>query len=362
VRYKLFGRSGLRVSELCLGTFGFGFNSRTLNIDADLGSDATESKAIFEAFANAGGNFIDTAHVYGDGSGSSERLVGEFIRTDRDHFVISSKYTQSFGNDLSKAGNSRKNMRRCVEESLARLGTDHIDLYWLHAWDFSTPMEEILRGFDDLVSSGKVTYIAASNVEAWRLSSANMLAELRGWAPFIGIQIQYNLAERSAERDLLLMAKELDLGIAAWSPLDGGTLTGKYNEEMSKGSGRWATLGIGISEHKRAIVRVLSEVAHEVGCTAGQAALAWLRQQKRFTNAVIPILGARKVSQIKENLGCVDVVLSSEQFRRLDEATVIDMGYLNRFLTVRGPLGARDFSFAGQFDRVDNHRDSAGAR
>jgi aryl-alcohol dehydrogenase-like predicted oxidoreductase len=217
MRYKLFGRSGLRVSEFCLGTATFGVNERfaqMFGVDVTSGADARESRSIFDAFAAAGGNFIDTADVYGDGEGASEKLIGEFIHSDRDHFVISTKYTQSFGKDLSMAGNSRKNMRRCVECSLKRLGTDHIDLYWLHNWDFSTPMDEILRGFDDLVSLGKVGYVAASNVEAWRISSANTLADLRGWAPFIGIQIQYNLLERTAERDLLPMAKELDLGIA----------------------------------------------------------------------------------------------------------------------------------------------------
>jgi aryl-alcohol dehydrogenase-like predicted oxidoreductase len=356
MRYKLLGRSGLRVSELCLGSAGFGFDARKFGMNVEMGSDAEESRAILEAFASAGGNFIDTAHVYGDGA--SERIVGEFMKADREHFVIATKYTPTLGKDLSKAGNSRKNMRRCVEESLTRLGTDHVDVYFLHNWDFSTPMEEILRGFDDLVSSGKVTYVAASNLEAWRLSSANMLADLRGWAPFIGIQIQYNLVERTAERDLLPMAKELDLGIIAWSPLGGGVLTAKYNDTVTKsGAGVVGRDGRSeVSERHIEIARQVSDVARDIACTPSQVALAWLRQQKQFGNAVIPIVGARRVSQMKENLGCLEVVLSAEQFRRLDEGTAIDLGYLHRFQTVRGPTGALDASFGGQYDSVDNHR------
>jgi len=347
MRYKLFGRSGLRISELCLGTAGFG-------MDAAPGSDAGESRLIFEAFAEAGGNFIDTAHVYGDGA--SENCIGELIKADRDHFVVATKYTPSFGKDLGKAGNSRKNMRRCVEESLRRLGTDHIDLYWLHNWDFTTPMDEILRGFDDLVSSGKVTYVGASNVEAWRIGRANMLADLRGWAPFIGIQIQYNLIERTAERDLLPMAKELDLGLAAWSPLGGGVLTAKYNRAARTNGPVAGREGRPIAESQLQVAHLVSEIASDVGFTSCQVALAWLRQQDRFTNPVIPILGARTAAQMKENLGCLDVVLSSDQLRRLGELTRVDMGYLHQFLTVRGPTGSRDVSFGGQFDRVDNHR------
>lgn len=351
MRYKLFGRSGLRVSELCLGTAGFGLDSRRFGVDADWGSNAKDSQGIFEAFAEAGGNFIDTADVYGEGT--SEKFVGELINSDRDHFVVATKYTQSFGQDLSKSGNSRKNMRRCVAESLKRLNTDHIDLYWLHNWDCSTPMDEILRGFDDLVSSGMVTYVAASNVPAWRLSSANTLADLRGWAPFVGIQVQYSLVERSAERELFPMAKELDLGITAWSPLGGGVLTGKYEDPGSRG--RWTDLGSKVSDRQRGTVRDVLQVAQEIGCTPSQVALAWVRQQQRYRNAVIPIIGARTLSQITDNLGCLSAILSADQYSRLDEASAIEADYLERFLTMPGP-GARSFSFAGRYSDVDNHR------
>jgi aryl-alcohol dehydrogenase-like predicted oxidoreductase len=352
MRYKLFGRSGLRVSEISLGTGGFGLDAKKLGLKVDWGGcDEEQSRAIFDAYAEAGGNFIDTASVYADGA--SETMVGKLIRGDRDHFVVATKYTQSFGTDISKSGNSRKNMRRSVEESLSRLGTEHIDLLWLHNWDFSTPMDEILRSFDDLVSLGKVTYVAASNVEAWRLSGANMLADLRGWAPFIGIQICYSLSERTAERDLLPMAKSLDLGIAAWSPLDGGILTGKYSIDDVKAGARWA--GQALPPRKHEIAKLVFEVSSEYGCTPTQAALAWLRQRKCFSNAVIPIVGARNVAQLRDSLGCVDVNLGEEQLRRLDEGSAIDMGYLNDFLTSPG-LGVRELSYSSQYDRVDNHR------
>ena len=356
MRYKLFGRSGLRVSELCLGTAHFGVTERfakTVEWNTDCGSNADESAKIFDAFANAGGNFIDTADVYGDGDGASETLVGEFIKADRDHFVVSSKYTLSFGSDPSKAGNSRKNMRRSVEQSLRRLKTDHIDVYWLHAWDFTTPADEILRGLDDLVSSGKVTYIAATNVEAWRISSANTLADLRGWAPFIGIQICYSLAERTAERDLLPMAKEFDLGITASAPLAAGLLTAKHLGAETQVDGRWS--GRPIPNKYLEVAKIVAEVAHETACTAGQVALAWLRQQTRYRNAVIPILGARTSSQMRENLECTGIVLGRDQWRRLDEATAVDKGYLQQLLTVPGH-GVRDSSHAGQFENIDNHR------
>jgi aryl-alcohol dehydrogenase-like predicted oxidoreductase len=184
------------------------------------GADRETSRAVFDAFVEAGGNFIDTAYVYTDGE--SERLVGEFVAADRDHFVIGTKYSSSLDHDIGKAGNSRKNMMRSVEASLRRLATDHIDVFWLHTWDGATPIEEIMRGLDDLVRAGKILYVGFSNTPAWQVARAGMLADLRGWAPVVAIQIEYSLAERTAERDLLPMARELDLGVLAWSPLAGG--------------------------------------------------------------------------------------------------------------------------------------------
>jgi aryl-alcohol dehydrogenase-like predicted oxidoreductase len=342
MRYKLHGRSGLRVSELCLGAMTFGS-------DWGWGGDDDQSRAMFDAFADAGGTFIDTAHVYTEGA--SERLVGEFIQSDRDHFVVATKYTPSTGTDISKSGNSRKNMMRCVEESLARLGTDHIDLYLVHFWEGTTPVDEIMRGLDDLVSAGKVLYVAISDTPAWQISRANMLADLRGWSPFVGIQVEYSLVERTAERELLPMAKELDLGMTAWSPLAQGVLSGKF-------------LGAGTSESTRQqaahiparhmeIARLVVEIAKEYGCSPSQVALAAIRQMSKWGD-IIPIIAGRNAAQIKDNLGCLNVVLDEAQLKRIDEATAVDMGFPHDMLKAQF---VRDFSFGrGNYDKFDNHR------
>jgi aryl-alcohol dehydrogenase-like predicted oxidoreductase len=342
MRYKLFGRSGLRVSELCLGAMTFGK-------DWNWGADAVESRAMFDAFASAGGNFIDTAHVYTNGT--SEKLVGEFIAGDRDHFVVATKYTPSTAGDLVKAGNSRKNMMRCVDESLERLGTDHIDLYWLHLWDSTTPLDEVMRGFDDLVAAGKVLYVAVSDTPAWQISRANMLADLRGWAPLIGIQVEYSLAERTPERELLPMAKELDLGITAWSPLAGGVLTGKYASAATAGTGR-AKVMKDISARKLAIAAKVVEIARAIGHTPSQVALAAIRQQQRF-GQIIPILGASSLQQMQDNLGCVEVVLSSEHLRVLHEVSAIQLGFPHDLLVSEM---ATSFAVGGDTRVLDNHR------
>ena len=219
MRYKLLGRSGLRVSELCLGTMTFGGGAGSLGVG---GADERESRAMFDLFADAGGTFLDTACSYS--GGRSEELLGDFVAGDRDRFVIGTKYTNSHAGGLATSGNSRRNMVRSVEESLKRLRTDRIDLFWLHIWDFTTPVDEVLRAFDDLTAAGKVIYVGASDTPAWEISRANMMADLLGMNPFIAIQVEYSLLERGGENDLLPMAKSLDLGITAWSPLAGGTL------------------------------------------------------------------------------------------------------------------------------------------
>ena len=226
MRYKLFGNSGLRVSELCLVAMTFGE-------EWGWGASKDESRRLFDAFAEAGGKFSDTANHYTDGT--SERYVGEFIAAERERFVLATKYTlNSRPDDPNGGGNHRKSMMQAINASLKRLGTDYIDLYWLHAWDFMTPVDEVMRAFDDLVRSGKVLYIGISDAPAWIVSRANTLAELRGWSPFVGLQIQYSLIERTPERDLLPMARALDIAVTAWGPLGGGLLTGKYNPEADK--------------------------------------------------------------------------------------------------------------------------------
>ena len=229
MNYRLLGNSGLRVSELCLGTMTFGE-------EWGWGANKEESRKIYDAYREAGGNFLDTANVYT--GGTSERMLGEFLQGHREQMVVATKYTNALTTgDANAGGNQRKNMVQAVEGSLQRLKTDYIDLYWLHIWDQLTPIEEVMRAFDDLVRQGKVLYVGVSDAPAW-VSRANTLAELRGWSPFIGLQIEYSLVERTVERELIPMAKALGLGVTAWSPLAGGALTGKYSG-ATKEEGRY---------------------------------------------------------------------------------------------------------------------------
>jgi len=217
MRYKLLGKSGLRVSELCLGTMTFG----DVWQDWGLATSKDESRKIFDCFAEAGGNFIDTANKYNEGG--SESLLGEFLESDRDHFVVATKYTLfTREGDPNACGNHRKNMVRALEASLKRLKTDYIDLYWVHAWDFMTPVEEVIRGLDDMVRAGKVLYVGISDTPAWKVTQAQMMAELRGTTRLIALQIEYSLLERTVEGELVPMARELGLGITPWSPLKSG--------------------------------------------------------------------------------------------------------------------------------------------
>jgi aryl-alcohol dehydrogenase-like predicted oxidoreductase len=341
MRYKLFGRSGLRVSELALGTMTFG-------PEWGWGSDKEESKKVFDVYANAGGNFIDTANRYTDGT--SEKYVGEFIRSDREHFVVATKYTLfTRHGDPNFSGNHRKNMMQAIEASLKRLGTDYIDLYWLHAWDYTTPVDEVMRGLDDLVRSGKILYIGVSDTPAWIVSQANTLAGLRGWSRFVGLQIQYSLLERTVERELLPMARALDLAVTPWGVLGAGVLSGKYNLNDKPKEGR-AVAGGAKDERNLSIAQTVTEVAAEIGCTPSQVALAWVRQQP---GVIIPILGARRVEQLQDNLNCLKISLSKDQMDRLSEISKIDMGFPHTFYN---DPRIRDIIYGGTYEQIDNHR------
>jgi aryl-alcohol dehydrogenase-like predicted oxidoreductase len=319
----MFGRrTGLRVSELALGAGNFGTRWGH-------GAECAEAKKVFNAYVEAGGNFIDTADGYQ--FGESEELVGEFIASDRDYFVLATKYTlgTTATDGISRTGNSRKNMVRSVEGSLRRLKTDRIDLYWAHFADGVTPMEEILRAFDDLVRSGKILYAGLSNFPAWRVSRADLLAEVRGWAPLAGIQIEYSLAQRTADRELLPMAEALGLGAALWSPLGGGFLTGKYR---TSDDGRLNTrLGVLVHTEKTAretaILDSVLAVAKEAGASPTEVAIAWLlHKAAASTTSLIPILGSRTREQLDATFGALDVKLSSDQVGRLDTASAIPLG------------------------------------
>jgi aryl-alcohol dehydrogenase-like predicted oxidoreductase len=287
-----------------------------------LGAGHEESRAIFETFANAGGSFIDTADHYADGE--SERIVGQLIAPERNNFVLATKWSASRALGLHQSGNSRRNMARAVEASLRRLNTDRIDLYFLHIWDFTTPWEEILRGLDDLVRAGKVHYVAISDTPAWEISRAQMMAELRGWTSFAGIQIEYSLASRTADRELLPMADMLGLGVSAWSPLAGGVLSGKYASRPTAETTRRDPGSL--SPALLAVADEVIAVAAELGVTPSQVAIAWVRQWGR-TAPIIPIVGARTRAQLQDNIGALDILLDQAAMDRLNAVSAIEYGF-----------------------------------
>jgi aryl-alcohol dehydrogenase-like predicted oxidoreductase len=323
MRYRIFGRrTGLRVSELALGAGNFGTRWGH-------GAERDEAQKVSDAYAEAGGNFIDTANSYQ--FGESEEIVGEFVAADRDHFVLATKYTigTNANDGVSRTGNNRKNMVRSVEESLKRLKTDRIDLYWAHFADGVTPIEEILRAFDDLVKAGKIHYAGLSNFPAWRVARADLLADLRGWAPLAGIQIEYSLAERTADRELLPMAEALGLGAALWSPLGGGFLSGKYRQSDE---GRIKSVLARLvhaekSARETGILDAVLVIAKEVDVSPAEIAIAWLlHKAAKSPTTLIPILGPRTPEQLAGNLRALNVTLSQQQIARMDEASVIPLG------------------------------------
>jgi aryl-alcohol dehydrogenase-like predicted oxidoreductase len=347
VKYRLLGHSGLRVSEICLGTMTFGE-------DWGWGASRDDSRRLYEIFREAGGNFIDTANVYTNGA--SESLLGDFMHGHRESIVLATKYTNAMpGTDPNAAGNHRKSMMQSVESSLRRLKTDYIDLYWMHVWDRVTPVDEVMRAFDDLVRQGKVLYIGVSDAAAWWISRANTIAELRGWTSFVGLQIEYSLLERTPERELLPMARALGLTVTAWSPLASGLLTGKYRISESgvhseDGKSRMDNPEMQQfmqnRERTTRVIEALKEVAAKAELTPAEVALAWLRHRSQ---PIIPIVGARKVEQLKANLTIVDIRLSDAYVRRLDEVSKIELGFPHEFL--EKPM-VQTFTFGGLRERI----------
>lgn len=337
MQYKLLGRSGLKVSELCLGTMGFGTAT-------PWGVDKAASFSIMEAFGNAGGNFLDTANRYQDGM--SEEIVGAFINQhDRDYWVVATKYSL-YDNQTNPnaSGNNRKNMMRSVEQSLKRLNTDFIDVLYLHIWDALTPMDEVLRGLDDLVRQGKVNYIAISDTPAWMVSKGQTMAELMGWSQFVALQVEYSLLQRTPERDLIPMAKHFGLTVTPWAPLAGGALTGKY---LRNDPGRIKEGSKRLNEQAVTITKEVMAIAEETGTTPGQVALAWTMQQG-FSS--IPIVGATKLSQMQDNLGVIGLQLSKEHLQRLDAISKIELGFPGEFYQEDGVKLA---NFGGFYNKVE---------
>ena len=319
MRYHTFGRqTGLRVSEYALGTANFG--------TSDTGAGPEASRQIFEAFVAAGGTTFDTSNLYQDGQ--AETVLGELLGGHRDDFVVITKYsgTRQDRPRPGTTGNSRKTMIRSLEASLRRLRTDYVDVFMPHFPDGTTPIEEILAGFDDLIRSGKVLHGGLSNFPAWRVAGAAVRADLRGLAPLAGIQTEYSLAERSAERELLPMAQAHGLGVVLYSPLAGGLLTGKYRQGEK---GRLSARGDAVegSPQRAAVVDAVLGIADETGTSAVQVSLAWLRRRAALARtALIPIVGPRSPAHLQEYLRSLDLELGEQHYQRLDEVSAVRLG------------------------------------
>ncbi len=323
MKYIPLGRSGLKVSEICLGTMTFG---------EEFGIGAPESvcREIYAAYRDAGGNFIDTADIYN--AGTSERFLGTFIAGERESIVLASKYGMNTRTDDPNAGgNQRKNLVQSLNASLKRLGTEYIDLFWVHAWDGNTELREVMRALDDQVRNGKILHIGISNAPAWAISAANTLAEERGWTPFTAMQLHYNLVERSIEGEYFTLANVQNMAITPWSPLAGGLLTGKFNRNQDPAAQQGTRLADSprraqlLVDRNLEVAEKLVEFAQEMSCSPAQLSLAWM--MRRTATCVVPIIGARKLEQLQDNLGAAQIELTPAQIATLDELTAPDPSY-----------------------------------
>lgn len=310
--YVTLGRSGLRVSPMCLGTMTFGD-------DWGWGSSVQESEAILDRYLERGGNFIDTANAYT--RGHSEVIIGDYLaRTPgrRDRVVVATKFLSNlYPGDPNGGGAGRKSIQAACEQSLRRLKTDYIDLYWMHCWDRHTPVDETMRALDDLVRAGKVRYIGFSDTPAWKVAQAHTEALFRGWTPLVALQIEYSLVERTVEGELMPMARELGLGVTPWSPLRGGVLSGKYTRANAGTvtADRGTRVTDFLTERNYRIIDELQRIAGETGASVASVALAWLQARAGVASTII---GARRLDQLDQNLAGLDVTLSAEQHAALD--------------------------------------------
>src|ERR1700692_1967292 len=319
--YVTLGRSGLRVSPLCLGAMTFGE-------DLGWGSSVDESQRIIDRFVELGGNFIDTANFYT--KGHSEQIIGDHVgrhHARRDRLAIATKFSGNlYPGDPNGGGSGRKSIVAACEQSLRRLQTDYIDLYWLHNWDVHTPIEETMAALEDLVRAGKVRYLGVSDTPAWKIVEANVTARFRGWSAFVGLQIEYSLLERTVEQELVPMARELGVGITPWSPLKSGALSGKYTR-LNAGQIKQARgffVAPFLSEKTYAIVDELDIIARAHESTVARVALAWGQAQPGVTSTII---GARRLEQLEDNLKALEVKLSAEELGRLHALTKPTFGF-----------------------------------
>ncbi|MDX6316290.1 MAG: hypothetical protein QOF84_253 [Streptomyces sp.] len=331
------GRSGLRVSPFCLGAMTFGE-------DHGWGATAAESEAMIAEYLDRGGNFIDTANIYTNGH--SEKIIGDFFagqNARRDRTVIGTKFFCNLHEgDPNGGGGGRKAMIHQCEDSLRRLQTDYIDIYWLHNWDRTAPIEETLRALDDLVTAGKIRYIGFSDIPAWKAAEAQTVAHFRGWSPVIAMQLEYSLLERTVEGELIPMAQELGMGVMPWSPLKGGFLSGKYSRKNadSVDSKRAALMGGGPSEADYDVIEAVNAVAADQDVSPASVALAWVRSRQGVTSTLI---GARRMEQFRENLAALDVTLTPAQIASLDEVSEPALNFPAHYNTHLAPT----LAFAG---------------
>jgi aryl-alcohol dehydrogenase-like predicted oxidoreductase len=328
------GRSGLRVSPFCLGSMTFGE-------DLGWGASVADSEAMIAAYLERGGNFIDTANSYTNGH--SEKIIGDFFaqaKGHRDRVVIGTKFFCSlFEGDPNGGGAGRKALMQQCEASLRRLQTDYIDIYWLHLWDRTAPIEETLRGLDDLVASGKVRYIGVSDLPAWKVSQAQTLAHFRGWAPITAVQLEYSLLERTTEGELIPMAREMGMGVMPWSPLKHGFLSGKFRSDSAGSVDTKRDLGAP-SEKDHVVIDALCAVADEVGATPAAAALAWVRSRPGGASTII---GARRLDQLEANLAALEVDLTAAQVAKLNAVSEPALNFPGQINTHLAPM----FGFPG---------------
>ncbi len=319
--YVTLGHSGLRVSPMCLGAMTFGE-------DLGWGSSVEESVRIMDRFIELGGNFIDTANLYT--KSHSEKIIGDHLGRHparRDRLVLATKFSANlYPGDPNGGGSGRKSIISACENSLRRLQTDYIDLYWLHNWDVHTPIEETMAALDALVRSGKVRYVGVSDTPAWKIAQANMLAQFRGWSAFIGLQIEYSLLERTVEQDLVPLALEFGLGITPWSPLKSGALSGKYTRTNagSQARSRGPFLEPFLNERTYALLDVMADIAGAHDTTVARVALAWVAGRPGVASTII---GARRLEQLEDNLGALGVTLAPGEVARLDALTTPVFGF-----------------------------------
>jgi aryl-alcohol dehydrogenase-like predicted oxidoreductase len=339
MRYTTLGRSGLRVSKMALGTMTFGPG-------AAWSRSEEECRAVFDAYVEGGGNFIDTANMYT--GGESERIVGRLVASDRERFVIATKYANAVpgARNPNAAGMHRKSLVQSLDASLRRLNVDYIDLYYVHWWDFTTPVEEVHRALDDAVRAGKILHIGLSDVPAWVVSRAQAFSDLRGLAPVAAMQLEYSLVQRSIEREHLPLAKTYDIGITAWSPLAGGILTGKYTNAPSDGPKRIESMQLQpLDDRNRRIAEAVDIVAKRIGVPASNVALTWA-----IARGTIPVVGATKPEHIRQNLAALDLSLGAGDLGELDAASAIDLGHPYAMV---GWEMAMALGYGGMFDEID---------